>query len=172
MRQTNTKKQQQLEWRRNKINELSVKGYLQSEITKIFDIDKSTVSRDITFLKEEAKETIKNHIQDKLPYEYSKCISGLEEIIKESWIVATQAEKIGNTKDKLQSLALIKDTYNTKMDLLTNASLLQDSIKFVSETKQKQNLSNKKENIDQSDIQRTSEDNSGNESTEQYNQIF
>ena len=32
------------------------------------------------------------------------------------------------------------------MDLLTNASLLQDSIKFVSETKQKQNLSNKKEN--------------------------
>ena len=172
MRQTNTKKQQQLEWRRNKINELSVKGYSQSEITKMLDIDKSTVSRDITFLKEEAKETIKNHIQDKLPYEYSKCISGLEEIIKESWIVATQAEKIGNTKDKLQSLALIKDTYNTKMDLLTNASLLQDSIKFVSETKQKQNLSNKKENIDQSDIQRTSEDNSGNESTEQYNQIF
>ena len=66
MRQTNTKKQQQLEWSRNKINELSVKGYSQSEITKMLDIDKSTVSRDITFLKEEAKETIKNHIQDKL----------------------------------------------------------------------------------------------------------
>ncbi len=58
------------------------------------------------------------------------------------------------------------------MDLLTSASLLQDSIKFITETKPKQNLSNKKENIDQSDIQRTSEDNSGNESTEQYNQIF
>ena len=38
------------------------------------------------------------------------------------------------------------------MDLLTNASLLQDSIKFVTENKQ--NLSNKKENIKQSDIQR------------------
>ena len=58
------------------------------------------------------------------------------------------------------------------MDLLTSASLLQDSIKFIAETKLKQNLSNKKENIDQSDIQRTSEDNSGNESTELYNQIF
>ena len=33
------------------------------------------------------------------------------------------------------------------MDLLTNASLLQDSIKFVTENKQ--NLSNKKENIKQ-----------------------
>ena len=92
---------------------------------------------------------IKNHIQKKLPYEYTKCISGLEEIIKEGWIVATQADKIGNNKDKLQSLALIKDTYNTKMDLLTNASLLQDSIKFVTETKQ--NLSTKKENNIQSD---------------------
>ena len=33
------------------------------------------------------------------------------------------------------------------MDLLTNASLLQDSIKFVSETKLKQNLSNKRRRI-------------------------
>ena len=55
--------------------------------------------------------------------------------------IIAQAEKIGNTREKLQSLALIKDTYNTKMDLLTNASLLQDSIKFVAETKQ--NLSSK-----------------------------
>ena len=49
------------------------------------------------------------------------------------------------------------------MDLLTNASLLQDSIKFVAETKLKQNLSNKKENntIDSnSDIQGLTEDNS------------
>ena len=80
------------------------------------------LSRDIEYLKEKANETIRNHIQQKLPFEYSKCISGLEEIIKETWIVATQAEKIGNTKDKLQSLSLIKDAYNTKMDLLTNAS--------------------------------------------------
>ena len=97
----------------------------------MLQISDPTISRDIEYLREQANETIKNHIQKKLPYEYSKCISGLEEIIKESWNVATQADKNRNTKDKLQSLALIKDTYNTKMDLLTNASLLQDSIKFV-----------------------------------------
>ena len=74
MRQTSTKKQQQIEWRRNKIDELSVKGFSQSEIARMLEIDKSAVSRDIAFLKEEAKETIKNHIQEKLPYEYKKCI--------------------------------------------------------------------------------------------------
>ena len=174
MKESNTKMKDKLKWRRNKVNELSVKGYSQAEISRMLQISEPTISRDIEYLKQVANENIRNHLSKKLPYEYSKCISGLEEIIKESWNVATQADKKGNTKDKLQSLALIKDTYNTKMDLLTNASLLQDSLKLVSETKDKlkQNLSNKKENIDQTDIQITSEDNSCNESTQKYNQIF
>lgn len=168
MKQRNTKTKDKIIWRRNKVNELSIKGFSQAEISRMLQISEATISKDIAFLKEEAKETIKNHIHDKLPYEYKKCISGLEEIIKESWIVATKADKIGNNKDKLQSLALIKDTYNTKMDLLTNAWLLQDSIKFVTETKQ--NLSNKKENNIQSDIQRSAEDYTDTE--QQFNQVF
>jgi hypothetical protein len=130
----------QVEWRRNKVQELSVKGFNQAEITRMLKIPKSTISRDIEYLREQSKKSIKEHINDKLPYEYNKCISGLEEIIKEGWIVATNAEKTGNNKDKLQSLTLIKDTYSTKMDLLTNASLLQDSIKFVEENKGKLSL--------------------------------
>ncbi len=173
MKQTSTKKQQQIEWRRNKIDELTVKGFSQSEIAKMLEINKSIVSKDIVFLKEEAKETIKNHIQEKLPYEYKKCISGLEEIIKEAWTIAINAEKTGNTREKLSSLALIKDTYNTKMDLLTNASLLQDSIKFVEQSRQ--NLSDKNDNIEHSNgvqgpsktLSSTEEDNQ-----QQHNQIF
>lgn len=176
MRQTNTKKQQQIEWRRNKINELSVKGFSQSEIARMLEIDRSAVSRDIEYLRQQAKDTIKNHIQDKLPYEYSKCISGLEEIIKESWIILAHSEKIGNTKDKISSLALIKDTYNTKMDLLTNASLLQDSIKFVNETKDnsmssiEDNLSKKKGDLNNG-LERSTETNN-NDTAEQFNQVF
>ena len=51
------------------------------------------------------------------------------------------------------------------MDLLTNASLLQDSIRFVEQSKQ--NLSNKKELIQSSDIQGLTEDN-----ITEYNQVF
>ena len=145
MEQTRTKTEQ-LEWRRNKVNELSIKGLGLTDIAKMLKIPKSTISRDIEYLRHEANENIRNHLEKRLPYEYSKTLQGIEEIIKEAWIVCISAEKLGNTKDKLQSLALIKDTYSEKMNLLTNASLLQDSIKFVTETKQ--NLSNKKENID------------------------
>ena len=166
---TNTRTEQ-LEWRRNKVQELAVKGFKQSEIVQMLQVDKSAVCRDIAYLKDESIKTIKDHIQDRLPYEYNKCLQGLEEIIKEGWLIATKADKTGDTKEKLQSLALIKDTYSTKMDLLTNASLLQDSLKFVTETKE--NLSNKKENIEHSDIQGPAEDYSDTESTTTINQVF
>jgi hypothetical protein len=175
---TNMKDNNRIGWRRNKVNELSIKGFQQAEIARMLQISEPTISRDIEYLRQQANENIRNHIQEKLPYEYKKCISGLEEIIKEGWIISTRADKTGDTREKLQSLALIKDTYNTKMDLLTNASLLQDSIKFVTETKLK-NLSNKKKdnNIDYSsnDIQRPTEDYPSKESTEsesQYNQVY
>jgi len=51
---------------------------------------------------------------------------------------------------------------------LLNASLLQDSIKFVIETKQ--NLFNKKENKEYSDIQGSTKTN--NDTTEQHNEVF
>jgi hypothetical protein len=108
MGKTSTKKEQQIEWRRSKVQELSIKGFTQADICRMLNMPKSTISQDVEYLREQANETIKNHLEKRLPYEYSKVISGLEEIIKEGWIIATQAEKLGNTKDKLQSLALMK----------------------------------------------------------------
>ncbi|HET8855903.1 MAG TPA: hypothetical protein VFM28_00085 [Nitrososphaeraceae archaeon] len=179
MEQTRNKTEQ-LEWQRNKVNELSIKGFGLTDISKMLQIPKTTISRDIEFLKQEAKETIRNHIQEKLPYEYKKCISGLDEIIKEGWIIAAQADKKGDSREKLQSLALIKDTYNTKMDLLTNASLLQDSIKFVEE-----HNNNKKEKLPceessqgseeedlENGIQGPTEDYTDQSTEEQYNEVF
>ena len=179
MKESNTKTKERIEWRRNKVQELSVKGFSQLDIADMLKISEPTISRDISFLKEQARETIKNHIQDRLPYEYNKCLQGLEEIIKESWIISAKADKIGDNREKLSSLSLIKDSYSTKMDLLTNASLLQDSIKFVEQTKEKilsnNNNGNKKEkeeqeneevNIDNNDIQGFSQDNRTSELTD------
>ena len=127
---------QQIEWRRNKVQELAVKGFTQSDICQILQLSKYTVSRDIKFLREQAKEAIKNHIDEKLPYEFDKAVKGIEEIIKEAFIMVAQAEKTQDNKGKVTALSLAKDSIQTKMDLLTNA-MLNDSIKFVEDTKQK-----------------------------------
>jgi len=133
---TNTRTQQ-IEWRRNKVQELAVKGFTQSDICQILQLSKYTVSRDIKFLREQAKEVIKNHIDEKLPYEFDKAVKGIEEIIKEAFIMVAQAEKTQDNKGKVTALSLAKDSIQTKMDLLTHTTLLNNSIKFVEGNKQK-----------------------------------
>ena len=56
-----------LEWRRSKVQELASQGYNQSEISKILQISQSTINRDITYLRQQAKGNIKRYIDERLP---------------------------------------------------------------------------------------------------------
>jgi len=67
-----------LEWRRNKVLELSSQGRSQPEIARILQISQPTVNRDITHLRQQAKENIRRYIDEKLPLEYQKCLVGLD----------------------------------------------------------------------------------------------
>src|SRR5919108_1458378 len=133
-----TKMQQQIiEWRRTKVMELLSKGESnQSEIARILQVDKSIVCRDITYLRQQAKHNIKKYIDERLPEEYEKCLVGLNAITREAWNTANQTE---DKREKIQALSLAKDCYSMKLDLLTNASVVDDAIRFVSQ-KSKENL--------------------------------
>ena len=74
-----------IELRRNQILELTSKGYNQSEIAKTLKVDKSIVSRDISFLRQQSKENIKRYVDEKLSKEYEKYLVGLNSILKETW---------------------------------------------------------------------------------------
>ena len=75
---------QQIEWRRCQVFELSSKGHNQSEIARILQIDKSIISRDCSYLREQCKQNIRKYIDEKLPEEYEKCFVGLTFNIKRS----------------------------------------------------------------------------------------
>ena len=75
---------QLIDWRRYQVLELSSKGYNQSEIAKKLQIDKSTISRDSSYLREQSKKNIRKYIDEKLPDEYEKCLVGLNSILKEA----------------------------------------------------------------------------------------
>jgi hypothetical protein len=125
----------QVEWRRNKILELLSKGDSQSEIAKVLQVDLSIISRDVYFLRQQAKEKIKRYIDERLPEEYEKCLVGLNAITREAWNTAQNTE---DKREKIQALSLAKECYSMKMDLLTNATVVDDAIRFVSQkSKQK-----------------------------------
>ena len=119
----------QVEWRRTKVLELLSKGDSQSEIAKTLQVDLSIISRDVYFIRQQAKGNIKRYIDERLPEEYEKCMIGLTAILKEAWTTSQQAH---DKREKIQALSLAKECYSMKMDLLTNATMVDDAIRFVS----------------------------------------
>src|SRR5919198_2887988 len=128
--------QHQLQWRRDKVQELCSKGYSQREISQSLQVGLATVNRDISYLRNQAKSSIKRYIDERLPEEYEKCLVGLTAITKEAWNTAQQTE---DGREKIQALSLAKDCYSMKLDLLTNATVVDDAIRFVSQ-KSKDNI--------------------------------
>src|SRR5919198_645314 len=97
---------EQVEWRRDKVQELCSKGYSQREISQVLQVGLATVNRDISYLRDQAKNNIKKYIDERLPEEYER--------------------------EKIQALSLAKDCYSMRLDLLTNATVVDDAIRFVS----------------------------------------
>ena len=118
-----------VEWRRNKVQELTSQGYNQSEISRILQISQPTINRDMTYLRHQAKANIKRYIDERLPEEYERCLVGLNAITKEAWNTVQQTE---DKREKIQALSLARDCYTLKLDLLTNATVVDDAIRFVS----------------------------------------
>ena len=148
----------QIEWRRNKVQELVVKGYNQYEIADTLKISQPTISRDLDFLKQQAQENLKTHIQNKLPEEYQNCMVGINQVLKICWEIVNKSRNVNNdngngqtvtmtdNKTVLQALALINDCNKYKMDLTTNGVVITDAVKFVQTNKEKLTMSTKKEN--------------------------
>jgi len=65
-----------------------------------------------------------------LPEEYKKCLVGLTAITKEAW---NSAQSTQDKREKMQALSLAKDCHSMKLDLLTNATVVEDAIRFVSQ---------------------------------------
>jgi Trp operon repressor len=122
--------QQVLQWRRDKVQELCSKGYSQREISQVLQVGLATVNRDISYLRNQAKTNIKKYIDERLPEEYEKSLIGINSILKEAWNTAQNTE---DKREKIQASTLAKNCYSMKMDLLTNASVVDDAIRFVSQ---------------------------------------
>jgi hypothetical protein len=61
---------------------------------------------------------------------------GLNAITREAWNTAQDTE---DKREKIQALSLAKECYSMKLALLTNATAVDDAIRFVSQ-KSKENL--------------------------------
>ena len=107
-------------------------------MASILQVSIGTVNRDLSYLREQAKSNIRRYIDERLPEEYEKCLVGLTAILREAWTTSQQTDE---SREKIQALSLAKECYSIKLELLTDATVVDDAIRFVSDnSKQKPRL--------------------------------
>jgi IS30 family transposase len=126
---TSEMKQQQIDWRRAKVLELSSQGYTEREIAEeLQPIAPVTVHRDLVHLRQQAQESLQKHIHETVPEEYQKCMTGMKRNLKQTLEIA---ETAADPKVKLQARAIANDCYKYIMDLTTNGVIVNDALRFI-----------------------------------------
>jgi IS30 family transposase len=98
---TSEMKQQQIDWRRAKVLELSSQGYTEREIAEeLQPIAPVTVHRDLVYLRQQAQESLQKHIHETVPEEYQKCMTGMKRNLKQTLEIA---ETVSDPRVKLEA---------------------------------------------------------------------
>jgi hypothetical protein len=122
-------RQEQIEWRQQKVLELAADGHTIREIESILKVPRATVGRDIVTLRQQAKDDIRKYITEQVPYEYKKTLAGLEGIIK--YMSSIIADNTKETKEKMQAASIKMQALNMKMELVSSANLVEEAIDLV-----------------------------------------
>jgi predicted transcriptional regulator len=69
-----------VEWRRNKVPELSSQGFTQSDIATVLHVTQPTVNKDLARLRQQARDNLQHHIHETIPAEYQKAMNSLNQV--------------------------------------------------------------------------------------------
>ena len=122
-----TKVEQRLQWRRDKVRELSIKGFNQRQIATTLKVGLASVNEDLQYLRAQARDNIRHYIDEYLPAEYENCLDGLNNILTEAWQMSSDGEK----RERMQALTLAMECYAMKLDLLSSATVVDRAVQFV-----------------------------------------
>jgi IS30 family transposase len=116
--------------------ELSSQGFSDRDIASKLQVSPLTVYRDSRYLRKLAQENLRKHIHETVPEEYQKCMAGMKSNLKETLDIANS---VTDPRVKLQARAIVSDCYKFILDMSTNAAIVSDALKYV--TQQKEQLS-------------------------------
>jgi IS30 family transposase len=95
-----------IEERRRQVASLLAQSLPESEIAKQFEVDQSTISRDIRALKQMSQQFVFDLAKSDLAYQYQQCINGIEEVRRKAWELIRRDEEKEEEKQQRQSLTL------------------------------------------------------------------
>jgi transcriptional regulator len=142
-------KSDQSEWRRSKVVELRARGMTHQEIADKLQVSRTAITSDIQYLRSQAKGTIKEYTTEHLPEQYQVCLCALDMILKHAYKILQTSD---DNREKLQAMELFKDTHLVKLELLSNATTIDNALHYIrSKQQQEQRQSKKHLSLDSTD---------------------
>src|ERR671939_1603416 len=83
---------------------------------------------DMQYLRNQAKDSIKEYVTEHLPEQYQVCLSALDTILKHAYEIL---ESSPDNREKLQAMQLFKDTHLVKLELLSNATTIDSALHYI-----------------------------------------
>jgi transcriptional regulator len=79
-----------------KVVEMRARGMSQTEIARELQVSEASISLDMQYLRNQAKESIKEYVTEHLPEQYQICLTALDIILKHAYEIletSTTTEK-------------------------------------------------------------------------------
>jgi hypothetical protein len=133
-----SKKKLHIVWRRGKVLEMLADGETnQSRIAEELKVTEGLISQDISALKEQAKERIRLHLEERLPFAFETCLTRLEKTKREAVDIYNKSDA---PRIKLQALTLINDTAIKILDLVTHNDTVLTAMNITNRVEKKLDL--------------------------------
>jgi hypothetical protein len=100
----------------------------QTEIARELQVSEASISLDMQYLRNQAKESIKEYVTEHLPEQYQICLMALDTILKHAYEILETSD---DNREKLQAMELFKDTHLIKLELLSNATTVDSSLNYT-----------------------------------------
>src|SRR5918995_1697177 len=121
--------QRLIELRRAKVMELLSNGHTsQVSISEILNASEPTVSRDIRFLKDQARKELETHFQERLPFEYARAMTGINATLSRT---AEMLKEAKDPKTKIEIMKLQMELWKSVMSMATDGGIIERAIKIV-----------------------------------------
>jgi hypothetical protein len=160
--------QKAIAWRRSEILRLLSQGYSQVQCAEKMKLDPATVSLDCKWIREQAKETIRKFLDERLPEEVQRAFVSYDLILFHAWQVANSS--VADKRTKLNALSLAKDTLAAKLDLASNVDVVSHVMDLAGKRKDQQEKqaeeTSASEHDEDTDIMETEEDTTPTEQDE------
>lgn len=122
MKQTTEEKKQ---IRLSRVLELYSEGRTERDIAKVLGVSPATVHRDLVELREEAVNSIKDHIGG-IPFQFERCITSYDMLI-----LRASSLLDSDDIDKLALIKLIADLQRTRLELHSAPVVLQKAVEYT-----------------------------------------